>query len=117
MDDVRVVKSRSDCEPSQLGVVFVLNDMTREEDFLGSLWFLLSLSLFRCYKVIHVTLTTSLNNTLKKQTKEAELDTGDDASRRNEKRMTGTKRESEGGWPKDYKLYHSHTVYKGRSHN
>jgi len=117
MDGVRKVKSRTDCEPSQLGVVFVLNDMTREEDFLGSLWFPLSLSLFRCATVIHVTLTASLNNTLKKQTKEAELDTRDDASWRNEKRMSGTKCESAGGWPKDCTLHHSHTVYKGRSHN
>jgi len=104
MDDVRKVKSRSDCEPSQLGVVFMLNDMTREEDFLGSLWLPLSLSLFRCSTVIHVTVTASLNNTLKKQSKTAELDTGDDASRRNEKRMSGTKCESKGGWPKDYIL-------------
>jgi hypothetical protein len=34
--------------------------------------------------------TASLNNTLNKQTKAAELDTGDDVSRRNENRTSGT---------------------------
>jgi hypothetical protein len=69
-------------------VVYVLNDVAREEDFLGSLWFPLSLSLYRCSAVIDLTLTSSLNNTLKQQTEAAELDTGEDASMGIEKRIS-----------------------------